>query len=281
MKRTLSIALTLLLLMTLTLSTGCALTAAQNAASPAPSAAPVGGNDPHDDLKDAQALYLAYVKDTLVPRYGLSSLRAVQYLHDAEEPQGNDDRCLGLMCAKMADLDGDGVPELITAVCQARRNSFTSNPDNVVTLLVYTIMDGKVTCVPGPEDGLVSTKSDEESAYFGRDFELDLCLDGSSLIYSHMTEYGGDTDWQTFQAFRMEGGALKLVMDAVEVDSTEEFGIVARVLPEWIKADFMGVRTQSSEEYGKNSVVLFADNHCGNNFYTFPGVFRDVYKKLG
>lgn len=252
----------------------------QNTATPAPSATPAGENDAaHDELKDAQALYLAYVKETLVPQYGLSSLRAVQYLHDAEEPQGNDDRCLGLMCAKMADLDGDGAPELITAVCQARRNSAVNNPDNVVTLLVYTIAGGKVTRVPGPEDGLVSTQSDEESAYFGRDYTLDLRLDGIGLIYSHVTDHGGDTDWQTFQAFRMEDGVLRLVMDAVEMDSPGEFGIVARVLPEWIKADFAGVQTQSSEEFGRNSVVLFADCN-GGDFYTLPGAFRDVYKSM-
>lgn len=253
---------------------------AQNTASPAPSATPSGNDAAPGVLQDAQALYLAYAKDTLVPRYGLSSLRAVQYLHDAEEPEGNDSRCLGLMCAKMADLDGDGAPELITAVCQTRRNSAVNSQDNVVTLLVYTVAGGKVTRVPGPEDGLVSTQSDEVSAYFGRDYALDLRLDGGGLIYSHVTEYGGDTDWQTFQAFRMEGGVLRLVMDAVEMDSPGEFGIVARVLPEWLKADFAGVQTQSLGEFGRNSVVLFADCNGGDSFYTFSGAYRDVYKSM-
>jgi|GEM_PF-4803776 len=244
--------------------------ALSGAASPEPS--PAG-------QATAEALYLAYVRDVLVPQYGLSNLEVIRYLHDSAEPLGTDDRALGLMCAQMADLDGDGVPELVTAVCEARRTNPSGNADHTVILMVYACKDGKVARVPGPEDGLVSVASDEGSAYFGNEYALDLRMGGGTLIYSHFTSHGGDTDWETFQAFRMENGALREVLDAVNMIGAGEYGVVARILPDWLEKDFSGVARQHVDAYGKNSVLLFADKPSAEeSFYVFPGAYRAVYQ---
>lgn len=78
---------------------------------------------PSPPPQQPETLYHAYLLDVLLPRYGLSNMQVVRYLQQSSEPLGTDDRSLGLMSAQLADLNGDGLVELIVAACEKSRRT--------------------------------------------------------------------------------------------------------------------------------------------------------------
>ena len=227
------------------------------------------------DAMDVPKLYLAFIQDTLVPRYGLSNLNAVRYLQQSAEPLGMDEQCLGLMGALMADLVEDGIDELIVAVCVQKQT--VRGPDQVVSVQVYTCTEGGVQQVPGPEDALVSVVSDESTAYFGSEYSLTLCLGEQKLIYSYFQGETGDSGWERHIAYRMEDGKLQKVMDVENLLGAGEYGVVARVLPDWLEEDLRGVSRVSVKAYGENSVLLYAQALNADEFFILPGEYFDIY----
>ena len=216
------------------------------------------------------------MRNTLVPQYGLSNLAAVRYLQQASEPIGMDAQCLGLMSAGMEDLDGDGLDELILAVCVERRTEY--GPDHVVTVQVYTCAGGSVQRVPGPEDALVSVVSDESTAYFGSTYSLTVCLGTEKLIYSCHEQESGDTAWEEHIAYRMLDGKLQRAMDVENLLGAGEYGVVARVLPDWLNEDLEGVHRQLVSDYGEGSVLLYADALSTDEYYVLPGEYHTIYQ---
>jgi hypothetical protein len=227
------------------------------------------------DIPDAQTLYLTFIQETLVPQYGLSNMAAVRYLQQSSEPMGMDEKCLGLMSALMADMDDDGIDELIVAVCS--ENVTAGEPDQTVSVQVYTCTGGGVQRVPGPEDALVSVVSDEGTAYFGSEYSLSLCLGEQKLIYSYFQGETGDSGWEEHIAYRMKDGKLQKAMDVENLLGAGEYGVVARVLPDWLEEDLRGVSRVSVEAYGTDSVLLYAQAQNTDEFYVLPGEYLDLY----
>ncbi len=227
------------------------------------------------NMPDAQTQYLGFIHDTLVPQYGLSNMAAVRYLQESSEPLGMNEQCLGIMSALMADLDQDGIDELIVAVCTQKQT--VRGPDQVVSVQVYTCAGGGVQRVPGPEDALVSVVSDEGTAHFGSEYSLTLCLGEQNLIYSYFQGETGDSGWEEHIAYRMKDGKLQKAMDVENLLGAGEYGVVARVLPDWLDADLQGVSRVSVENYGEDSVLLFAQAQNPDEFYVLPGEYHDLY----
>ncbi len=267
---------TILILAALLLTGICVACSAHKISRIEPSAPLPGTQAPNAATPDPQALYLTYVRDCLVPQYGLSNLAAVRYLQASGEPLGADDRCLGLMCAQMEDLDDDGLDELIAVVCA--RQQTDGEPNQVVKVQVYTCGSGAVLRVPGPEDALVSVVSDEVTAYFGLEYSLELCMGKEKLIYSRLEEESGDTAWEEHIAYRMKDGELHKAMDVENLLGAGECGVVARILPDWMNEDIQGVARQSVPAYGNDSVLLYADAYSDDEYYTLPGEYHELYK---
>lgn len=273
MSRTTAWILTIILLL-LGVCVACSAPDVSDDKTPVPAPAVTVAESPA--TPDTRTLYLSYVRETLVPQYGLSNLAAVRYLQQASEPIGMDAQCLGLMSAGMEDLDGDGLDELILAVCVERRTEY--GPDHVVTVHVYTCAGGSVQRVPGPEDALVSVASDESTAYFGSEYSLQVCLGKEKLIYSCHEEEAGDTAWEEHIAYRMKDGRLQRIMDVENLLGAGEYGVVARVLPDWLNEELIGVSRRTVPYYGNESVLLYADAMSADEYYVLPGEYRVIYQ---
>lgn len=269
MRRKMALILTVLLLAGV--CAACFPHDVSNSHTPVP--VPAEGRTP---VNDVQTLYLAYMRTVLIPQYGLSNLAAVRYLQESAEPIGIDPQCLGLMSADMEDLDDDGLDELIVAICVERRMDY--GPDHVVTVQVYTCAGGSVKRVPGPEDALVSVASDESTAYFGSTYSLAICLGTEKLIYSCHEQESGDTAWEEHIAYRILNGKLQRALDVENLLGAGEYGVIARVLPDWLNEDLEGVYRQPVPAYGDGSVLLYAGALSEDEYYTLPGEYHAIYQ---
>ena len=75
----------------------------------------------------------------------------------------------------------------------------------------------------------------------------------------------------------MKDGKLQKAMHVENLLGAGEYGVVARVLPDWLEADLRGVSRVSVEAYGTDSVLLYAQAQNTDEFYILPGEYFDLY----
>lgn len=102
---------------------------------------------------DYESVYTAFINKELLPKYGQSNANAVVFSNDIDTDDENEmiaftDTAVGIVQTHIADMDGDGISELIAIRADGGERGYYYDPN--LYIHIYTYENGEVASITEP-----------------------------------------------------------------------------------------------------------------------------------